>query len=269
MHEATSSVRICTLAIQSAFNSSFHPGCSEGPKALWRTLFNGASNLTTERGVDLGARDDWSELQTVEVAPGEAGFEVIRRAAAGRLEQGLRLLSLGGDHSISYPILDAYAEAYDDLTVIQFDAHPDLYEDFDDNPYSHASPFARVLEQGRIRRLVQVGVRASNRHQREQAQRFGVQTFEAWRWREVLDIVFEPPIYVSLDLDVFDPGFAPGVAHHEPGGLTPRDVFDTLQRLPGLVGADVVELNPTRDHAGMTAALAAKCAKELLAQLAK
>lgn len=260
-------VQVCTLAIPSAFNSSFDAGCSEGPEALWRTLFNGASNLTTERGVDLGERSDWTELETVDVAPGRAGFEAIRQAAAERLDQGRRLLSLGGDHSISYPLLDAYAAAVDDLTVIQFDAHPDLYDSFDDNPYSHASPFARVLEQGRIRRLVQVGIRASNRHQREQAEQFGVETFEAWRWRDVLDLQFEPPIYVSLDLDVFDPGFAPGVAHHESGGLSPRNVLQVIQRLPGIVGADVVELNPSRDHAGMTAALAAKCAKELLAQL--
>lgn len=260
-------VRIRTLAIPSSFNSSFHVGCSDGPDTIWRTLHSGASNLTTERGLDLSERDDWSRLETLDVAPGRPGFESIRRVAATHLERGERLLSLGGDHSISHPVLEAYGAAFDGLTVVQLDAHPDLYESFDDNPYSHASPFARLLESGSISRLVQVGIRASNRHQREQAERFGVETFEAWRWREALDLDLGSPLYVSLDLDVFDPGFAPGVAHHEPGGLAPRDVFEAIQRLPSLVGADVVELNPARDHADMTAALAAKCVKELLARM--
>lgn len=259
--------RIHTLAIPSAFNSSFHAGCAEGPTTLWRTLHNGASNLTTERGVDLSERDDWSRLEVVGVAAGQGGFDAIRRVATRHLEEGHRLLSLGGDHSISYPLIDAFSAVYEDLTVIQFDAHPDLYDRFDDNPFSHASPFARLMERRSMSRLVQIGIRASNRHQREQAERFGVESFEAWRWREVLDLRLEPPIYVSLDLDVFDPGFAPGVAHHEPGGLSPRDVFEVIQRLPGLVGADVVELNPARDHADMTAALGAKCVKELVALL--
>ena len=259
--------RIRTLAIPSSSNSSFHSGCAEGPEALWRTLWNGASNLTSESGVDLAERDDWSRLETVEPAPGRAGHEQIRAVALRHLEEGTRLLSLGGDHSISFPLLEAYGELVDDLTVVQFDAHPDLYHDYEDNPFSHASPFARVMEKGCVSRLVQIGIRASNRHQREQAEHFGVETFEAWRWRDVLNLEIKSPVYVSLDLDVFDPGFAPGVAHHEPGGLAPRDVFEVVQRLPRLIGADIVELNPARDHAEMTAALAAKCVKELLARM--
>lgn len=256
-----------SLGFATGHNSSFDTGSFEGPAALWRTLFNGASNLTSERGVELGDRSDWQDLSVLEVEAGLAGFDAIHDAVADRLEQRLRLLCVGGDHSISYPILAAHGEVYRDLTVVQFDAHPDLYDDFDDNPFSHASPFARLLERGAIARLVQVGIRASNRHQREQAERFGVETYEAWRWRDVLSLGLESPVYVSLDLDVFDPGFAPGVAHHEPGGLSPRDVFEVIQGLPELVGADVVELNPARDHAEMTSALAAKCVKELLARM--
>lgn len=262
-----SMVNIRSLAFPTAHNSSFDAGSADGPAKLWQTLFNGASNLTSESGVDLSERADWQELTTVEVEPGRPGFDAIRDAATERLGRGDRLLSVGGDHSISHPLLDAYGTAFEDLTVVQFDAHPDLYDAYDDNPYSHASPFARVLEAENVGRLVQVGIRASNPHQREQAERFGVQTFEAWRWREVFGLDLQAPIYVSLDLDVFDPGFAPGVAHHEPGGLSPRDVLEVIQWLPAVVGADVVELNPARDHADMSAALAAKCVKELLARM--
>ncbi|MEM1249421.1 MAG: agmatinase family protein [Acidobacteriota bacterium] len=255
------------LGFPTGHNSSFDAGPSEGPARTWEVLFNGAGNLTTERGVELGERFDWQELRTVPVLGGAAGFAAVRQAVEAELEAGHRVLSVGGDHAIAYPVLAAHGEHHEALTVVQFDAHPDLYENFEDNPYSHASPFARLLEAGHIGRLVQVGIRTATRHQREQAERFDVQIFEPWRFDDFLDIVLEGPIYVSLDLDVFDPAHAPGVSHHEPGGLTPRQVFDALLGLPQLVGADVVELNPSRDHADMTAALAAKCVKELVAKI--
>lgn len=257
------------LGFPTGHNSSFDSGPSEGPAKTWEVLFNGAGNLTTERGVELGERSDWQELRTVPVLAGAAGFAAVRRAVEAELEAGRRVLSVGGDHSLAYPILAAHGERYRDLTVLQFDAHPDLYEDFDENPYSHASPFARLLEGGHIGRLVQVGIRTATRHQREQAERYGVDVIEAWRFDELLEVDLEEPLYVSLDLDVFDPAHAPGVSHHESGGLTPRQFFDVLHTLPPLVGADVVELNPRRDQADRTAALAAKCVKELVAKIAE
>lgn len=255
------------LGFPTGHNSSFDDGPSEGPAKAWQVLFNGAGNLTTERGLDLGERLDWQELRTVPVLGGAAGFAAVRNAVEAELEAGHRVLSVGGDHAIAYPVLAAHGQQFEDLTVLQFDAHPDLYENFDDNPYSHASPFARLLEEGHVARLVQVGIRTATAHQRQQADRYGVEIFEPWRFEEFLELSLDSPLYVSLDLDAFDPAHAPGVSHHEPGGLTPRQVFDVLATLPPLVGADVVELNPRRDHADMTAALAAKCVKELVAKI--
>ena len=256
-----------TLGFPTAHNSTFHRGTEAGPARMWQVLFDGASNLTTESGVDLAARSDWQDLHTVDVPPGQAGFDTVHRAVSSRLMDGKTLLHLGGDHGITYPIVAAHADQYPDLTIVHLDAHPDLYDVFEGNRLSHACPFARILEGGHCRRLVQIGIRAANDHQQRQAERFGVETFEAWRLPHIADLGLEPPIYVSLDLDVFDPAHAPGVAHHEPGGVTPRTVFDLLRELSGVVGADVVELNPERDHADVTAALAAKCCKELLACL--
>ncbi len=255
------------LGFPTGHNSTFHAGPERGPQKVWETLHNGAGNSTTERGLDLAERDGWQELEIVEVGGGAEGCETIRKAVAEHLERGHAVLSVGGDHAIAYPAISAHTDHYRDLTVLQLDAHPDLYDDFEGNTWSHASPFARLMEEGRVGRLVQVGIRTATEHQRAQAARFGVEILEAWRFDEALELAFAAPLYVSLDLDVFDPAHAPGVSHHEPGGLTPRQVFDLLHRLPPLVGADLVELNPERDHADMTAALAAKCAKELLAKM--
>jgi arginase family enzyme len=154
---------------------------------------------------------------------------------------------------------------YTGLTVMHFDAHPDLYDELDGNRFSHACPFARIMESGRVARLIQVGIRSTTRHQREQALRFGVEMYEMRHrpWR--LPMTLPGPLYISLDLDVLDPAFAPGVSHFEPGGLTTRELIDILQGLQGnVVGADIVEFNPRQDASGRTAMVAAKLLKEMV-----
>jgi agmatinase len=175
-------------------------------------------------------------------------------------------VALGGDHSITYPVLRGVHAARGRLNVLHFDAHPDLYDSFAGNRLSHASPFARVMEDGLAARLVQVGIRAATAHQREQARRFGVETVAMDAFTVEAVPVLEGPLYVTIDLDGLDPAFVPGVAHPEPGGLTVREVLGVLRRMRGpLVGGDVVELNPQRDPLGLTAAVAAKLVKELAA----
>jgi arginase len=105
-----------------------------------------------------------------------------------------------------------------------------------------------------------------NPHQRLQAEKFGVDVLEMRRWQQGSRLVFEGPVYLSLDMDVLDPAFAPGVSHHEPGGFSTREILQLLQNLTApVVGADLVEFNPTRDPTGMTAAVAAKLLKEIAA----
>ena len=120
------------------------------------------------------------------------------------------------------------------------------------------------MEAKLARRLVQVGIRTPNKHQREQAERFGVEMVQMADFDPARVPVLDGPLYVSIDLDGLDPAFAPGVSHHEPGGLSVRDLLRVLHAQRGpLVGADVVELNPDRDVNGMTAMVAAKLVKEL------
>ena len=107
-----------------------------------------------------------------------------------------------------------------------------------------------------------------NGHQREQAQRFGVEVLEMKDFERWPKLEFDRPLYLSFDMDVLDPAFAPGVSHWEPGGLSVREVVWVLQSMRGsVVGADVVEYNPVRDEDGRTAMVCAKVVKEIAAKM--
>ncbi len=259
---------VAILGIPLDENASFLRGAALAPERIRQALHSPSTNLSAENGLDLGADPRWRNLGDLPLSSGDQALAQIESAAVQVLERRARLVSLGGDHSISYPILRAYAPKYPQLTVLHLDAHPDLYDEFDGSRRSHACPFARVMEAGLVTRLVQVGVRTMNPHQRQQAVRFGVEVVEMRHWRPDLSLHLSTPLYLSLDLDVLDPAFAPGVSHHEPGGLSTRDVLGIIQGLPApLVGADIVEYNPERDPLGITAMLAAKLLKEILANM--
>lgn len=262
------SSRVALLGVPLDENSSFLRGAAQAPSAIRAALVSASTNLSAESGLDLGAEGVLEDLG--DLRPGEMpeAFARIEAAVASAVAEHDRLILLGGDHSITYPILKGFSRRYGPLAVVQFDAHPDLYDSFGGNRLSHACPFARCLEDGLCRRLVQVGIRASNRHQQEQIGRFGVEvvTMEALSPELVLEL--DGPAYLSFDLDCLDPAFVPGVAHHEPGGLTTREALRLLGRSRlDLVGADIVELNPGRDRDGVTAMTAAKLLKEIAAKM--
>ncbi len=267
MIEGTSGApRVALVGLPWDEGSSFLRGAAGAPARIREALHCGSANLCAENGLDLSADARWSDLGDVTLDSGAAGRVQIEQSVADLLAGGKRVLALGGDHSITYPILRAYARAYSGLNLLQFDAHPDLYDEYEGQRFSHACPFARIMEEGLVVRLVQVGVRTANPHQRQQAERFGVQVLETRAWRPDLPLGLHAPLYLSFDLDALDPAFAPGVSHPEPGGLSTRDVLGIIQSLPApIVGADIVEYNPQRDPSGITAMLAAKLLKELVA----
>jgi arginase len=126
------------------------------------------------------------------------------------------------------------------------------------------------MEEGLASRLVQIGVRTLTAHQREQAKKFGVEIYDPGRWTDAPLESIAAPLYVSIDLDGLDPAYAPGVSHPEPGGLSTRDVISIVHRLPcAIVGADVVEYNPMNDVRDLTARVAARLVKELVAAVAQ
>jgi len=162
----------------------------------------------------------------------------------------------------------AIARRHPQLTILHFDAHPDLYEEFAGDRYSHACPFARILEEKLTSRLVQVGIRCLSGPQQRLVTAHGVEIIDMRAWVAGSRPVIGGPVYVTVDLDGLDPAFAPGVSHREPGGLSVRDVITEIQRLSGpLVGADIVEYNPRQDLGGMTAEVAAKLVKELAGRM--
>ena len=241
--------------------SSYLRGSAQAPPAIREALACDSTNWWSEALRDLAGLADAGDLVLPEDGTVRDRIELGVRQV---LDAGGTPLALGGDHSVTYPILRALGPRHPGLTVLHFDAHPDLYEDFEGDRFSHACPFARVMEERLAARLVQVGIRTLNGHQRAQADRFGVEVLDMRAWAAGARPVLQGPIYISIDIDAFDPAFAPGVSHREPGGLSAREVITLLQHLPGpLVGADVVEFNPARDPVGLTAPLCAKLVKEL------
>ena len=248
-------------------NSSYLTGAADAPPLIREALYSDAYHLWTETGLDLGARGRLYDAGDVKAAPEEMNM-AIESAISGLLEGELLPLSLGGDHAVTFPIIRAFGKKYTRLNILHFDAHPDIYDEFQGNRYSHACPFARIMEEGLVQRLVQVGVRTLNGHQRAQVNRFGVEVIEMKDWRDDLALEFSDPVYISFDMDGLDPAYAPGVSHREPGGLTTRQALNVIQRLKGrVVGADIVEYNPRMDQLNVTAIVCAKLCKEIAARM--
>ncbi len=244
--------------------STFLKGPANAPKFIRSALYSPSSNMWTELGINLGEKDIFTDLGDLDFKPSENPFSTIENAAFSLLEKSTIPIFLGGDHSVTYPIVKAFAKKFENLNILHFDAHPDLYDEFEDDRYSNASPFARIMEEKLARHLVQVGIRTMNDLQRSQAERFGVQVIEMRDINNKFINSLSSPLYISFDMDALDPGFAPGVSHHEPGGLSTRQAIDMIHSLKAeIVGADIVEFNPERDHAGITAMAAAKLLKEI------
>lgn len=256
---------VALLGVPLDFNSSYLRGAAEGPAKIREALYCESSNASAEDGRDIVPliRD----AGEVVIAEESDWLRTIQDAVSNLLQSGAIPLVIGGDHSISYPVVKALAAQYSNLTILHFDAHSDLYDDYGGNRYSHACPFARIMEERLARRLVQIGIRTMNANLRAQSNRFGIEIIEMKHWRGELPRL-EAPLYVSFDLDVLDPAFAPGISHYEPGGMSTREAIAAIQSISArVVGCDVVELNPRRDINGVTAMVAARIVKELAAKM--
>lgn len=220
-----------------------------------------------EDGANLGQASVLFDAGDVMPSHGRDMFQEIEATVGAVLGRNLKPMVLGGDHSITYPVVKAAAAKHPGLTILDFDAHPDLYDEYMGNRRSHACPFARIMEEHLADRLVQVGIRTMNSHQRQQAERFGVEVVQMKDWQDALPAL-RSPVYISFDLDALDPAFAPGVAHREPGGLSVRQALYAIQSIEAdVVGADLVEFNPRFDPTNVTRAVCAKLLKELAAKM--
>ncbi|EAR01193.1 agmatinase [Maribacter sp. HTCC2170] len=243
--------------------SSFMQGPALAPPLIRKAYNSDSANYFTESGLELRP-ESFNDKGDFAI---EKYFE-IERITQKNLITDQPLITLGGDHSITYPIIKAMTNTYGPVSILHIDAHSDLYHEFEGDKYSHACPFARIMEDKLVNRLVQVGIRTLSKHQKEQADKYGVEIIQMKDFNIGALPKFDAPIYISLDIDALDPAFAPGVSHHEPGGLSTRDVLHIIQNINSpVIGADIVEYNPSRDINGMTAMVCAKFLKEIAAKI--
>ncbi|HET6971624.1 MAG TPA: arginase family protein [Phenylobacterium sp.] len=254
------------LGLPTDQHSSFLRGPAKAPGAIRAALTSSHAHLTASNGLEMGGL--LLDLGDAPLKEDAGDFARMVEAVRVAFEAGPAVV-LGGDHAVTYPVLRGLADAgMAPPQIVHVDAHPDYYDDFEGDPLSHASPFARILENGLAAGLTQFGIRTMNAPLAAQAERFGVAVFGPDEHAAGLAALPKGPAYISIDLDGLDPAFAPGVSHHEPGGLTTREVLEVIWRTPGpVIGGDIVELNPDRDVNGMTATVAAKLLKELAARI--
>jgi agmatinase len=257
------------LGIPYDAGSSFQHGPAQAPAAIRAALQSPSTNGWHEGCVEVAGVADAGDL---DFSGTQDPYEVITQGVDALFARGALPILLGGDHAITWPILRAVRRHAPKLTILHLDAHNDLYPDFEGNPRSHASPFARIMEEQLCDRLVQVAMRCPSGPQQVYVERFGVEVVPMRAGFAVMQQAVESlsgPIYLSLDIDVLDPAFAPGISHPEPGGLTTRELITLIQSIPmgSLVAADIVELNPVNDLRALTARVAAKCLKEVLGRV--
>jgi len=212
-----------------------------------------------------------------------AAIETIQEAALGLTADDTRLVTIGGDHTISLPLLRAAAERHGPVALVHFDAHLDTWDTYFGAEYTHGTPFRRAVEEGIVdtEALSHVGTRGPlyGKHDLEDDRRFGfgILTSADVYHQGVTEVVQRlrervagRPVYLSIDIDVLDPAHAPGTGTPEAGGITSRELLEILRGFRGLdiVGADVVEVAPAYDHADITGIAASHVAYDLVSLLA-
>lgn len=212
----------------------------------------------------------------------EANIEIIQKHVAGIVNTGCKPLIVGGDHTISYPILKAIKEKYGPVGMLHLDAHPDTSETTFGEQISNATPFRRAVEEGLLdcKRVVQIGLRGTGNSpvDYEFGRSHGFKIVPArYCWyksmeplmAQVRELMGDAPVYISFDIDVIDPGYAPGTGTHEIGGLTVIQVLEIIRGSKGMniIGGDLVEVNPSVDLHGATSILAANFLYEMMCVL--
>lgn len=269
---------------------SNRPGTRFGPRAIRQAIDAGGPPRLWH--LDLGV-DPFAELVIVdhgdaEVVPGDAyaTHRALREAVARIVRAGGVPVVLGGDHSIAYPDISAVAEARGRrLGVIQFDTHADTASEIWGVEWSHGTPFRHLVDRGVIKGtdLVQIGLRGYWPNPEE----FAWMRDAGIRWHRAdeihrggIDVVVEAALaevsgadelFLSVDIDVLDPAFAPGTGTPEPGGMSTHDLLRAVRNIvlaKGIVGLEVVEVSPPYDHADITALAAHRVVLEALSALA-
>jgi agmatinase len=258
-----SGAEVVFLGVPFDGTSSGKVGSREAPNSIRAMSYN----LETHSGA---ASRDLKELKMTDygnviVSPGDTG-ESLRRTKAAVADISDKFpVVVGGEHIITLPVVQALLRKHPKLHVLHFDAHLDLKDEYLGNRYSHVTVMRRLAEVLGQKRIVHVGARSFSPDEHEFAKRNNVLKPIG----NLADFRFKGPVYISVDMDVFDPAFAPGVSTPAPGGINPHDFFELIGSMGGenrmeVVGFDVVEACPPHDRGNVTSLLAAKVIKEML-----
>ncbi len=282
--DEVSDVDVAVLGVPFDSGVSYRPGARFGPAHVRESSrllrpYNPAQDVepfASQQVVDAG--DLAVNPFSIDEAVGQ-----VEAGARALLERAGRLLTIGGDHTIALPLLRALHARHGPVAVVHFDAHLDTWDTYFGAATTHGTPFRRASEEGLLDRsgCLHVGIRGPLYSTRDLVED-GELGFRVVHSREVddlgirgvvekvLDRVGDRPVYVSVDIDVLDPAFAPGTGTPEAGGLTSRELLAVLRAFAGtrLVGADLVEVAPAYDHAEITGIAAAHVAYELVSAMA-
>lgn len=261
---------IAILPIPYEATTSYGKGTKKGPKAILRAsayveFYDDETDkeLCFEKGIATLAPLSFKKMNQ------ENAMNLIETTVASLLETGKFLVCLGGEHSVSYPIIKAFYNKFPQMSILQFDAHSDLRESYEGTPYSHASVMARVIDFFPAERLVQVGIRALCVEEASLIKEMKIKTFFASKIRQneygkdwIKKVVksLGQQVYITFDVDFFDPSVMPSTGTPEPEGFYYTEAIEIIREIVRsgrqIIGFDVVELAPIKglNHPDLTTA---------------
>lgn len=256
---------ICGLPFDGTCSN--RPGTRFGPLEL-RKEIDGLETYSPYQNKDLSEYKicDIGDLE-LPIGNTSKSIDTIYTYINELLQDKKKVLSIGGEHLISYPVIKAYLEHYQDLNIIHLDAHTDLRDTYLGEKLSHATVIKRVYDELVDGKVYQFGIRSGTKKEFVFGKRYTNLHFNTLNGMEQLkSILGDKPVYLTLDLDVLDPSVMPGTGTPSPGGVSFNDLLAGLLSLNGLniVGADIVELSPQYDTSGVSNVVAAKLLREIL-----
>ena len=268
--------KVSLLGVPYDGTSCFRPGSRFGPSAVREDSY-GIETYCPQLNLDL-EDINFADLGSLDVPVGDAKLtiEYVKDATDILVKNNLKPLIIGGEHSITSGVIKAIINHYPDLIMIQLDAHADLRDEWLGNKFSHACTMKRCLEILPSKKIFQIGIRSGTKSEfieMKNTKRLIPKVLgdNAEYLANALEGFNGTPIYLTFDLDWFDPSIMPGTGTPEPGGYFWRDFAAIIEVLKShnLIGADVVELSPKLDNSGISSILAAKVIRSLIMLLNK
>jgi agmatinase len=249
--------------------TSFRPGTRFAGNAIridsfgieWYSPYRNMS-LKDYHTCDLGDLD-------LPIGDVKKSLSIIEKTTDQIVKDNKKVMMIGGEHLVSYPVIKAVAKKYPDLHVIHLDAHTDLREEFFGMKFSHATVIRRVFDVLGPGRIFQFGIRSGDRSEFEWADKGNtkLRRFDLVGLDQVVEQLKNKPVYITIDLDVLDPSIFPGTGTPEAGGITYKELLwaiEQFEKLNNIVGCDIVELAPQLDVSGTSNAVAGKTLRELI-----